>query len=45
MGTDTAVLLLLADLQREVERLRTRVAELEGQLVGPVEAVDLGGEE
>lgn len=40
MGTDTAVLLLLADLQREVERLRGRVAELEAQLAG---GADLGG--
>lgn len=29
MNTDTAIVLLLADRQREIEDLRARVAELE----------------
>lgn len=30
MNNDTALILLLADRQREIEALRARVAELEG---------------
>lgn len=33
MGTDAAILLLLAELQAEILRLRARVTELEAQMV------------
>jgi len=32
MNNDTALILLLADRQREIEALRARVAELEAEL-------------
>ena len=35
MGTDAAILLLLAELQAEILRLRARVTELEAQMEGP----------
>lgn len=38
MGTDAAILLLLADLQRQTEQLRARVAELEEQLLASAPA-------